>query len=425
VPGEREIAAGRRMHGAVQVPPSKSVTNRYLTLALLAERAVTLERPLMSEDTLALLGALESLGWQVERRAEELLLTPGERPRSAGIDCGSSGTMARFLAASLASLDGDWRLDGSPRLRERPLGPLLDSMKSLGARVACEGAKGFLPLQIEGGSLGGGRVAVDAGASSQFVSALLIAATGAAGRVRLVAAELVSAPYVDLTVDALQSFGAQVSERNGAWTVEPGLEPADRYRVEGDYSSACYLAAAAVVTGGSVVLEGARRDSRQGDRRFMALLERMGATVSWSGSDQLAVSAGDRFDGIDVDMSEIPDQVPTLAALAPFAAGTTTIRNVAHLRIKESDRLAACANELGRLGASVEELADGLVVRGTWNASAPPGAPVRVETWDDHRIAMSFALLGLRRPGVSIADPRVVAKSYPDFWEDLESCLTE
>lgn len=413
------------MDGTLRVPPSKSITNRYLNLALLAGRALALERPLVSEDTLAMFETLERLGWGVEHGDDTVRLEPGGRPAAAEIHCGASGTMARFLAASLATLPGEWRLDGTPRLRERPLRPLLECLTALGAGVDCLEGEGFLPLRIQGGELRGGNVSVDAGASSQFVSALLMAATGAAGAVTLAAERLVSGPYVQLTVDAMRSFGARVSGAEGVWTVEPGLEPAPRYRVEGDFSAACYFAAAAALTGGRIELESLQSDSAQGDRRFLDLLRAMGATVDWRGSDRLIVSAGERLDGLDVDMSEIPDQVPTLAALAPFAAGTTSIRNVAHLRIKESDRLGACATELRRLGAEVEELPDGLVVQGTWSEEPPPDTPVTVSTHDDHRIAMSFAVLGLRRAGVRIAAPHVVAKSYPAYWEDFESCLTK
>ncbi len=418
------VPCGRRPAGEVRVPPSKSLTNRALNLALLAGRPLTVERPLLAEDTLAFLEAVRALGVAVERAGDDVRLSPGEIPARAAIDCGASGTMARFLTATLSVIRGAWRLDGSARLRARPLGPLIASLRGLGARVDCLEQQGFLPIAIRGGGLDGGAVAVDAGASSQYLSALAMAATRARGPLRIDVARLTSTPYVDLTLDAMRAFGARVEHSaGGSLTVHPGLTAPARYAVEGDLSAACYFAAAAALTGGQIVLAGVRADSRQGDRRFLDLLRRMGAAVDWPDPDRATVAGGDRLDGVDVDMSELPDQVPTLAAIAPFAAGTTRIRNVAHLRIKESDRLAACATELRRLGAVAAELPDGLSIPGVWAGGAPPATPVVVASHDDHRIAMSFALTGLRRPGVSIADPVVVAKSYPAFWEDLERCL--
>ncbi len=420
-----EVPCGRRVSGEVRVPPSKSVTNRVLNLALLAGGPLTVERPLVAEDTVAFLEALGALGVAAARAGDDLRLTPGPMPAGAAIDCRASGTMMRFLTATLSVLRGRWRLDGSARLRVRPLGALLDSLRSLGARIDCLESEGFPPLAIAGGELGGGVVTVDAGESSQYLSALLMALTRARAPVRIAVARLTSAPYVDLTVEVMRSFGARVERPAGdSLTVHPGLSAPAVYAVEADLSAACYFAAAAALTGGRVELAGVRAESRQGDRRFLEELRRMGATVDWPRPDRAIVAGGKRLDAIDVDMSELPDQVPTLAAIAPFAAGTTRIRNVAHLRIKESDRLAACAAELRRLGAVAAELPDGLSIPGVWERQAPPSQPVLVATHDDHRIAMSFALAGLRRPGVRIADAAVVAKSYPAFWEDLERCLT-
>lgn len=421
-----EVPWGRRVHGEVRIPPSKSATNRALNLALLAGREITVERPLAAADTEAFLTALETLGTRVERRATAVRLVPGRSPARALIDCGASGTMARFLTASLAALPGAWRLDGTARLRDRPLGPLLTALRSLGARIECEAREGHLPLAIEGTELTGGGVQLDAGESSQYLSALLMAATRAAAPVRIEVTGLTSAPYVELTVEAMERFGARV-DRPGpeVFAVAPGLTPPPVHSIEGDMSAACYFAAAAALTGGRVELAGLGRETRQGDRRFLEILGRMGARVEWPRSDRLVVSAGEGLLAVEVDMGSLPDQVPTLAAIAPFAAGTSRIRNVSHLRIKESDRLAACAAELQRAGASVEETPDGLVVPGVWSGQAPPAAPIEIATHDDHRIAMSFALLGLGRPGVRIAEPGVVAKSYPSFWEDLEHCLTD
>lgn len=420
-----EVPCGRRASGEVRVPSSKSATNRVLNLALLARRKMTVERPLLAADTEAFLAALEALGIVTDRAGEALRLTPAALPTGATIDCGASGTMARFMTATLSVLRGSWRLDGSARLRERPLGPLIASLGGLGARIECREEDGCLPLTIEGRDLEAGAVAVDAGESSQYLSALLMTATRARGPVRIEVTGLTSAPYVELTLEVMGDFGAEVDRTEpDVMIVSPGLTAPSIYAVEGDLSSACYFAAAAALTGGRVELIGLRRESRQGDAAFFGLLGQMGARVDWPRPDRAIVTGDERLEAIDVDMSELPDQVPTLAAIAPFAAGTTRIRNVPHLRIKESDRLAASAAELRRVGAVVEELPDGLTVPGVWADEAPPSEPILVASHDDHRIAMSFALLGLRRPGVRIAEPAVVSKSYPAFWEDLRHCLT-
>ena len=302
-------------------------------------------------------------------------------------------------------------------------GPLLEALTTLGSGVRALERTGSLPLEIRGGSLVGGRARLDARDSSQFVSALLMAGAATTDGVTLDVEHLVSGPYVDLTRQALAYFGVDVEmPERGAFRV-PGSRPrAAEVTVEVDTSAACYGASAAALTGGDVTLEGVRRGSAQGDIRFFDLLANMGARIDWiDGGVRVVGEAPLR--AIDADLSTMPDQVPTLAALAPFAVGTTHIRNVAHLRLKESDRLAAMALELGRLGAAVVERADGLSIEGSWSAGEIPNTPVTVASHDDHRIAMSCALVGLGRSGVRIAHPHVVAKSYPDFWRDLDRLI--
>jgi len=424
------IPSGRPAHGRVRVPPSKSITHRYLNLALLARRPLIVERPLLAEDTRLFLAALARCGWTVEERPEEEI---GLAPPGGGgpyppveIFCGNAGTMLRFLIASLAALPGRWLLDGVARLRERPVGPLVEALRRLGAEVGYLGAPGRVPLEIAGATLGGGVTGLDAGESSQFLSALLMAGLAAPKPLTVEVTALTSAPYVEVTLAAARRCGGRIETLPAAggtlrYRVIPGLQPPARLRVEGDASAACYPAAAAALTGGSVQLEGLTADSPQGDRRFLELLARMGAEVAWSG-DEVAVRGGP-LRAIEADLSAMPDQVPTLAALAPFARGTTRIRNVAHLRLKESDRLSAMATELRRLGAEVEEGADRLDVKGTWWQAPPPDDPVAVDAHGDHRIAMSLALVGLRRPGVLVESPQVVAKSYPAFWQDFLGLL--
>jgi 3-phosphoshikimate 1-carboxyvinyltransferase len=416
----RAVASGR-VDGAVAPPPSKSATHRAFNLALLAGRPTTIERPLIAEDSELFLAALRELGWAVERDDDAVRLTPGEPPVSARLHCGNAGTMARFLTATLTALSGEWRLDGVARLRERPVGALVEALRSAGARIDYLGAEGYFPLRIAGGSLRGGTVRIEAGQSSQYVSALLMAGLRGSEPLRIEISSLVSAPYVELTLQSMERFGAACERRAEGFTVAPQSFGTARTRIEGDWSAAAYPAAAAALAG-RVRLRGLDPRSRQGDRAFLDLLARMGAQVRTS-EDEVEIARGGELVAVDADLAAMPDQVPTLAALAPFARGTTRIRRVAHLRIKESDRLAAMSDALRRIGAEVEELADGLVIPGLWAAAEPPRAPVVIDPHGDHRIAMSLAVAGLRRPGIRIADAHVVGKSYPAFWDDFETLV--
>jgi len=431
----RPIPSGRVLGGAVTPPPSKSVTHRALNLSLLSGRPAVVERPLLAEDTRLFLGALNGLGWRVEQGGEEVCLAPPQAPLARGVEarvfCGNAGTMYRFLTASLAVLEsGPTRvlLDGTPRLRERPIGPLVDALRALGARIECLGGEGHAPLLIETGSLQGGRASLRAGESSQYLSALLMACLAAPKPTRLAVASLTSAPYVEITREAIRgtvSGGDAVQETPEGYAIEPVRPRVERLRVEGDFSAACYPAAGAALTGGTVEIRGLRRGSAQGDRRLFDLLERMGASISWRDEAVTVRAGGGLIAPGAVDLSAMPDQVPTLAALAPFARGTTRIENVAHLRIKESDRLLAMATGLSALGVPVEERPDGLVIEGCWadREGVVSGEERVIDPFDDHRIAMAFALVGLRRSGVVVAHPEVVAKSYPAFWSDLGSLL--
>ncbi len=415
------VPSGCQIEGTLTVPGSKSVTQRYFNLALLGRLPLELRRPLLSEDTHLFLGALEACGFGVETRGEVLRLEPRAESSSAEIFCGNGGTMFRFLTAALTTIPGTWTLDGVERLRERTVGPLIDALRQLGAEINCLQQEGFAPLQITGGSLQGGRCVLDAGVSSQFLSALLMASLVAPRITQIEVDALTSEPYVDLTLDAMAEFGGTVHREGKVFEVSPGPLKAPDVLVEADFSAVAYPAAAAMLSGGRVRIEGPNPKSRQGDRQFINLLERMGGVVRWH-ADALEVGAG-RLRAIDEDLSKTPDQVPTLAALAPFAVGTTRITGVPHLRIKECDRLSAMAQELARVGAEVQELEDGLIIPGVWASAEPPRTPVNVETHGDHRIAMSMALVGLRRPGVTIRNPAVVGKSYPEFWNDLDRLL--
>jgi 3-phosphoshikimate 1-carboxyvinyltransferase len=418
------VPSAKIVEGTLRPPPSKSVSHRYLNLALLAGMPVEISHPLQSEDLEHFEGALGVLGYSVTRKADAVSLVPPlVSPTTGRVFCGNAGTLYRFLVASLATIPGTWVLDGTERLRERPVGPLVAALRDLGAEIRCPRAEGLAPLEIVGGSLRGGRGRIDAAESSQYVSALVMAAARALSPTEIVVEALSSSPYLELTLGAMTRFGVDVGRPSpNVFRVSPTalLPPADLV-VEPDYSAAAYPAAAALLTDGRVRLQGLQRNSLQGDRRFLEVLVSVGAECRWEGSDLLVSGRPGR--GGEFDLGDMPDQVPTLAALAPFLEGESRIVNVAHLRIKESDRLAAMAAELSRVGAQVEELEDGLVIQGTWHRSSPPDHEVLCQTYDDHRIAMAMALVGLRRPGVSIATPQVVDKSYPHFWSDLDTLL--
>jgi len=429
--GEASILIPRvvAVSGQLTPPPSKSFSHRYLNLALLARKPLVLDHLLVAEDTRLFLAALETCGFAVEVEGDLTHLTPKSPKTSGGeIYCGNAGTMFRFLVASLCVLPGRWRIDGTPRLRQRTVAPLVDALRRLGAEIHCPEEEGFAPLEIRGGSLRAGPTHLDAGQSSQFLSALLLAGQKAPGEIAVEVEALTSAPYLQLTLDAIRAFQGSVTSPEevptsgsveDVYRTSPSSLGVDRVRVEGDFSAACYPAAAAALLGGPVRLTGVEEGSHQGDRGFFDVLERMGATVNW-GSGGVEIRGGS-LRAVTEDFSSMPDQVPTLAALAPFARGTTRILNVAHLRIKESDRLHAMATELSRLGVPVVEGDDHLIIEGIWSEVAPKSPEeTAVETYDDHRIAMSLALVGLRRGGVRVLDPRVVGKSYPGFWADLE-----
>ena len=424
----RPVPAGRIARGAVVVPPSKSVSHRYLNLALLARQPISIERLLDADDIRHFRGALDALGFGLRASGD------AARHRAAGGEPRRRRDPVRQRRHALPvphrDVDGGARTLGARR-QPAPARTAHPSRWSTpcarSARAsATAAADGQAPLEIEGGSLRGGETSLDAAESSQYASALMMAGTCAPAPVRVRLEALSSSPYLELTVEALRDFGVEVG-RDASRThyqVEPGrLRAPRRLVIEGDYSAATYPAVAALVTGGRVRLEGLRAESAQGDRAFFDLLVAAGARVE-AKDDGVEVERAGKLRAIRADLRDMPDQVPTLAALAPFLEGTTEISGVRHLRVKESDRLAAMASELGRAGVPVRELDDGLIVEGCWFDREPPVDPVVIDPHDDHRIAMALALVGLRRPGLAIADPEVVGKSYPNFWRDLSTLLS-
>lgn len=414
VPETIAIATKGPLDARVHVPGSKSLTARALVAAGLASGRTVLEGALRCEDSEYLSRALVELGIRVERAGDSIRIDGGggRFPREeADLFLGNAGTAMRFLTAVLAAAGGRYRLDGTDRMRERPIGELVDALRALGATVACRG--GFPPVEIGSGGLAGGRVSLAGETSSQFITGLLMAAPLARSPVEIaIAGKAVSRPYLDLTEAVLEAFGIAFEKpAPDVWRIAPCGYRARTYAIEGDASSASYLLGAAAIAGGRVRVDGLGGETRQGDARFLDCIEAMGCRVA-RGSDHLEAEGPVRR-GIEIDAGAIPDVVPTIAAVALFAGGATTIRNVAHLRHKESDRIASVATELSKLGGRVEALADGLRIE--------PG-PLRgatIDPWGDHRIAMSCAIAGLRVPGVSIRDPHVVEKSFPGFFEVL------
>ncbi len=405
----------------VRVPGSKSLTNRALVAAALATGTSTLQDALLADDTEAMLTALTDLGvGTVVDPAGPHVTVAGcggaVPPGPATLDVRLSGTTARFLAPLLALGRGRYVLDAAAPFRARPMGPVLDALVDLGAEVESLGDAGHLPAAIVAHGARGGELEVAGDVSSQFLSGLLLAGPAMADglRVRL-STHLVSAPYVALTVEVMRAFGAEVERPDErTFVVPPGGYRATTFAVEPDASAATYFLAAAAITGGRVRVEGLTDRAVQGDAAFADVLAEMGAEVTRDAQGTEVRGTG-RLRGIDVDLAEISDTAQTLAAVAVFADGPTRVRGIGFIRRKETDRIAAVVTELRRCGIEAHEEDDGFFV--------VPGRPTAavVQTYDDHRMAMSFALLGLVVPGIVIADPGCVAKTFPHYFEVLEA----
>jgi len=407
----------------VRVPGSKSLTNRALIIAAMADGPSTLTGVLDSEDTRVMVEAIQALGIPVvhDTAAAGVRIEGcgGRFPvREARLFVANSGTTLRFLTAMLATGAGTYHLDGTPRMRQRPIADLLAALSALGANARSDLGTGCPPVTIEARGLDGGFASVRGDVSSQFLSGLLMAIPYARDTITVeVQGVLVSRPYVSMTLAVMEAFGVQTGNRKfRRFDVYPAHYRGCDFAIEPDASAASYFFALAALTGGTVTVEGLGPSSLQGDLAFVDILEHMGCTVKRQ-RDRTTVTGG-RLRAVDVDMNAISDTVMTMAVVALFADGVSRIRNVAHIRHKETDRIAALAAELRKLGARIDELADGLVIH-------PPAAslpqPARINTYDDHRMAMSFALAGLKIPGVTILDPGCVAKTYPGFWKDLEA----
>lgn len=415
----RDIRTGNLKNAVtVNVPGSKSYSHRIAIAAALADGTSTISNFLESEDTGHTLSALEQLGTVIRKTGDRIEITGGnERFESCSkpVFIGNSGTTMRLLTAAAALGKGTCRLYGTDRMHERPIGELLHALVQLGVSAVSINGNGCPPVEIQGGTLTGGPVDLDCGISSQYLSAILLIAPCTVKGIEInVTRGPVSRPYVDMTVDIMNRFGIDLHRNGHAWFNIPGKQiyRSGSYKVEPDCSQAGYFWAAGAVTGAEVKVSGITQDSRQGDVRFVELLRAMGCRVSHA-PDGISVKGG-ALTAIDADMGDMPDLVPTLAVVAAFARGVTVIRNVAHLAVKESDRLAAVSNELSRMGIEAGKTDDGLRITG----GTPHGAVI--ETYNDHRIAMCFAVAGLVVPGIFIRDPGCVEKSFPNYWDVLE-----
>ena len=404
----------RPPRASVRVPASKSVANRELVLSALAAGAsrVTLGPLDPGEDVRRMIGALRALEFGVEEAAGAVVVRGEEGAipaQEARIDAGDAGTVARFGAALLALGDGRYVLDGSRRMRERPMAPLAAALRALGARVEGDA----LPLAISGPATGG-EIDLAADVSSQFASALLaVAPLLEEGLVLRLIGVPVSAPFIDLTIARMRERGVEAKRSAAEIAVLPGGYRARDVTVEGDATAASYFLAAAAITGGEVRVENVDATSAQGDLGVVEHLRAMGCAVETR--DALVLRGPDRLAPLEADLSDISDTFPTLAVCCAFAGGESTLRGLAHTRVQESDRIHAVVTELRRLGGDVDELRDGVRIR----PRPLRGAVVR--TYRDHRIAMAFALVGLRVEDVAVADPECVAKTFPDYFTLLSS----
>ncbi|MFI5549839.1 3-phosphoshikimate 1-carboxyvinyltransferase [Streptomyces sp. NPDC051738] len=407
----------------VDIPGSKSITARALFLAAAADGVTTLVRPLRSDDTEGFAEGLARLGYRVGRTPDTWQVDG--RPQGPAVDeadvyCRDGATTARFLPTLAAAGHGTFRFDASPQMRRRPLLPLTRALRDLGVDLRHEQQEGHHPLTVAAAGVEGGEVTLDAGQSSQYLTALLLLGPLTRTGLRITVTDLVSVPYVEITIAMMRAFGVEVRREGDVFVVPPGGYRATTYAVEPDASTASYFFAAAAVTGGEVTVPGLGEGALQGDLGFVDVLRRMGAEVS-VGAQATTVRGTGELRGVTVNMRDISDTMPTLAAIAPFASGPVRIEDVANTRVKECDRLEACAENLRRLGAEVATGPDWIEIR---PGAAPSGlggglSGAEITSYGDHRIVMSFAVTGLRVPGISFDDPGCVRKTFPGFHEEF------
>ncbi len=411
------------LHATVHVPGSKSLTNRALLIASLADGTTRLTNALFSDDSRYFAKALQILGFDIRLDEEnhEMTVTGlgGRIPaKEASLFIGNAGTAARFLSAFLTLGNGEFVLDGDARMRERPIGDLVHSLTQLGSNIQPLHPSICLPIKITASGLPGGKTQITGNISSQFLSALLMVAPYARSPMEIeVTTDLNSKLFVDMTIAIMRDFAIQVKRAEyGCFTIAPSSYlPLTTYQIESDASAASYFFAAPAICGGSVRVENISRRSKQGDIAFLDVLQNMGCQIT-EGENFIEVTGTETLTGIDVDMRDIADTAQTLAALAPFASTPTWIRGIASARVKETDRVHATCTELARLGVHVEEHEDGMTIYPCQEIKA-----ATIQTYNDHRMAMAFSLIGLRVDGIAIENPSCVSKTFPDFFEVLET----
>ena len=410
------------LDATVTAPPSKSYSVRALLLAAMSRGTTVVRNCLDADDTRYAYEAIKSLGFETSPTFSSREISIGPRitmsANEVPIFVGNAGTAMRFFTGWLAFTPGRFLLRGEERMHERPIGDLVEVLTKIDAEVEYVEKEGYPPLRIRGKRMRGGfDVTISAETSSQFVSALMLGGATLPDGITLRIAKMASGPYIDITADILQTFGARVARDGDVINVRAGAIEREEYVVEGDYSSASYWFAAAAATKGTLRVRGLAIPTAQGDAGFLDILAAMGCTVRVS-DDEIAVTGAETLRGGTFDCNATPDIVPTLAAIAPLASSPVEIVNIANLRVKESDRIATVASELRALGANVEERADSLLIQPGWS-----DAPATVETHNDHRIAMAFAVAGLARGNVTIGKEQVVTKSYPRFWRTLDETV--
>jgi 3-phosphoshikimate 1-carboxyvinyltransferase len=402
----------------VRIPGSKSITARALFLAAAAQGTTVLRYPLASDDSAGFVEGLRALGYRVTQEQDAWTIEgrpEGPSASEASVYCRDGATTARFLPALAAAGHGVFRFDASAQMRRRPLGPLTQALRDLGVELAHEAQEGHHPLTIRANGVSGGRVTLDAGLSSQFLTALLLLGPLTAKGLEITVTDLVSAPYVEITLAMMERFGVPVHRDGNTFQVPPQPYQATDYLIEPDASTASYFLAAAALTGRSVTIPGLGSASLQGDLKFTEVLRQMGADVQLTSDSVTVTGDGGRLRGVTVNMRDISDTVPTLAAIAPFAEGPVRIEDVYNTRVKECDRLDACEQNLRAMGVPVRTGRDWIEIH-----PAEP-RPALVACHGDHRIAMSFSITGLKTAGITLDDPGCVKKTFPGFHDALSS----
>ncbi|MCL2813701.1 MAG: 3-phosphoshikimate 1-carboxyvinyltransferase [Oscillospiraceae bacterium] len=409
----------------LEVPGSKSITNRALLLASMAKGKSILTNVLFSDDSRGLINCLKALGYEmkIHENEKKIELYGGFPKEKATVNVKSAGTSARFLTAMLSACKGEYTIESSEQMKLRPMKPLTDALGKLGCKIEYIEKEGFLSYRLYGEKLEGGEIGIESEQSSQFTSALLM--TGCLHKKDLTiqpTGKETAKSYIGITLKMMEQFGVHASRTDGGgYLVKAGQKYIPRaYGIEPDISSACYFYSAAALTGGAVLVKGVYSSSMQGDIKYLEILKKLGCTVSET-DEGILVKGPKRgiYEGIDVDMNDCSDQAITLAVLAPFACSLTVIRNIRHIKYQESDRIRAVLTQLSKMGIKCEETADGMAIY--------PGIPkpsIMVETYDDHRMAMAFALIGLRTKGIKIANPSCTAKTFENYFEVFERLYT-